>query len=219
MPRRPGRAQALLLLVVGGIMIVAALPRIASSVAALPGDGSMARLRRGDVLDAAALGLIIRSREAAVSLEPSGGRWHELALARMHMLDRRRAIRAERDLPHVRDDLVRALALAPANPYAWTALASIDIALGRAAGGPVLDLALRTGPFERSLAAARVALAIDAPDRVADLPMLYRQLSWAWTVDSEGVLAAVRATGASEELRAALQDRPEELRRLDALLR
>ena len=161
--RVAGLAGALALFGAAGWLATAAAPRVASSLASLPAESALAREQRGRPPSAAERRGAIRSLEAGVSLRETGRLRTDLALLRLLLLDRQAAIRIERDLPGIRDELRRGLALAPANPYAWTRLAAVDAALGTdmPRARSALGLAFRTGPHEPALAAPRVRLALD----------------------------------------------------------
>ena len=160
--RQRASISGALLVGLGFILAVATLPRIGSSLATIVGDSAARSLKAGGQGVADRAGILLRSRQNAVALHESGRLWAELATARLLVLDQRRAIRAERDLPQVRDELRQSLALAPANPYAWSQLAVVEEALGASVTlvSRLLRQSFLTGPFQRDLAELRRGLAL-----------------------------------------------------------
>ena len=201
-------ATAVALLALAGALIALSVPPVLASLAALPGEAVLARLQDRKAVTAGELERLIRSRESALAWRQTGRLWTDLALARLMLLERRRVIRADVDLPPVREALRRGLMLAPANPYGWTRLATVESASGAAMDrlAAHVRMAILTGPYERPLLFARLELALAVWREAAgeDRRRIARQIRWAWCADRQAVLAAAERADAAEAVRSAL---------------
>lgn len=160
--RRPHRSflVALFAAVLGSALLALAVPRLVAAFYLLPGDPGMALLDSGQLPSPAAFERLIASRRAAAVWVAAPSTLIDLGVATMSLAqvtpDRRPTLlhQAERYLG-------AGLAVAPADPHAWTYLTFIHTATGdheRAARA--LDLALRTGPYQPELVLPRAALGL-----------------------------------------------------------
>jgi len=138
------------------LVAVMALPRLAAAVAELPARAVLEALRRGELRSLPGLRAAASAAEAGLAWRESAELWNGLALLRQHQ-----AQLAGLDLPggpaqallaDAAAASVRALALAPADGYAWGRLAEARLALhGPAAAAPAFarDLALASNDLGR----------------------------------------------------------------------
>lgn len=215
-------ATATGLCLVAGALVVVAAPRVVASLTTLPGEAVLGRIQDRRPVTAGELERLIRSRENALAWHATGRLWTDLALARLMLVERRRIIRADRDLPAIRDALRRGLAMAPANPYGWTRLAAVESALGAPpeAQASYVQMAILTGPYERPLVFPRLdlALAVWPAASLEDRSLIAQQIRWAWRADRQATLAAARRAAAVEAIRTALADSRENALALEDLL-
>lgn len=221
--RRRGAHLAAASALLAGIALAAlALPMAVAGFLMLPGERDFAALRERAQLEEEALARAARTRERALGWAENGRLWTDLALARLIAAERRPVVRADRDLAPVREALVRGLALAPLNPYAWSRLVYLDYAVGGSVPGPagILRLAILSGPAERGLHLLRAELGLRLwPDVAeADRPLLLRELELAWHRDPFRTLAVARAAAGIELLRRALRGAPDQAVILERLL-
>ncbi len=221
MNRRPDQGlgatiiAAVLLAALGAGLTLAAAPRVVGSLVALPGDGILARIRDRKPVTVDDLRRLTSSREAALAWHETGRRHADLALARLMLLERRRIVRTDRDLPEIRASLRRGLMLTPADAYGWTRLAGVErlLATGAQAGLREVEMAILTGPYERPLAFPRLAIALSLRSvaRPDTRILIDRQIRWAWRADRWATVAAARHTQAFDAVRAALYGAPRDL--------
>jgi hypothetical protein len=173
----------------GLLLAVLAVPRFGAAVADLPGRPVLEALERGQPVDEAS-----RQRLAATAA---------LSFAIVPTANAKRAEAAARP----GDAMAQALALSPADPYGWLALARSEQSAN------ALALSLRTGRWERELAHDRVAVAahllphLDATTRGA----VYEQIVWLWDLDPPRLLRALPPEAHWPLYRRALSNRPEAL--------
>lgn len=209
-------------LALGGVILILALPRIAAEVVALPGNRVEAAIDHGTIPMDADLAILVDSRRRALRWLDSERFAAELALGQLlltrHDIGGGARNRSRRD--EAEHSLRAALALAPADPYAWTRLAAMSLVEGEPASQVVkmVEMALRTAPVEPRLTFARLELCFAEWDYfpAGARPVLDEQLRIAWRQSPALTVRLARATSRTEVLEAALPagDRRELQRRL-----
>lgn len=144
------RIDRCLALIVAGV----AVPLLGLSLMMFPvrlihlrGDGVREALVGRKVVTGDQLNLFEQTRTTTLGWHETAGAWTDLAMGAM----------SRKDYLKVREREERALALAPANPYGWAALAYVLLQTE----GPTtrakeaLRLSVLTGPQERKLASSR----------------------------------------------------------------
>ena len=187
----------------GLALVIAAIPLGASGLAEVPGNPVLKRLHDGNPRPEALRGLI-RSRKASLAWRETGRAAKELGLA--HMMLAESGPGTERDQEYVLAEqaLLRGLALAPVDPYAWTRLALVRMAQRRPPEevASALGLALASGPNEDALLrpTVRAALhsweALDAGRRRE----ASRRIRAAWRADPVRTASDAAAMGQAELL-------------------
>lgn len=150
--------------VLGGLLIGMALPRLIGSIILAPQDDVVTRLAAGAKVSTADLGAAEASRRRALAVLESGWTWTELGAIYFERA-RRLAPRHHGHgvyLSRSIGALKRGLAIAPAQPFAWTMLA--QAALARDGAGPSvaqsLRMAIQTAPVSPSLVIPRIEIAL-----------------------------------------------------------
>jgi hypothetical protein len=121
-----------------------------------------------------------------------------------------------------RQHLAAGLAVAPADPVAWSGLASVSLAEGGAteAAARALVLSLLTGPHEPAIFWQRLDLCLALWPAVAesDRSLVLEQLRQAWAAAPEKLAALARQRDAAAAVRTALATQPAALKRFDAMI-
>jgi hypothetical protein len=167
-----GRFPTLAALAVGLLLIGLALPWTIAGILALPGDGALAALGRGERLSGPRLAVAIDGHRRALG-------WRDDAEIRTGLGALYLARGADRSLSGpVRDAFLDAairqfragLARGPARPYGWTQYAAAELMRdgARARLDAPLGLSLVTGRYEPRLIMQRVALGFFAERRLRD---------------------------------------------------
>ncbi len=200
---RRGILAGALSIAAGLALAAAAVPLAGSGLAEVPGNSVLRRLHDGNP-GATALRQLIRSREASLAWRQTGRAAKELGLARMMLAESAPETERAGQYALAERALLRGLALAPADPYAWTRLALVRMALARPAQEVARALvpALASGPNEEALLrpAARAALygweGLDADGRRGARSLV----GAAWRADPVGTASAAAALGRAELL-------------------
>lgn len=196
---------------IGLILVGLGTPRLLAAVAAAPaGAGDLAR---NVDRDAAAL----RWRRSGGALKQLGLAQHDLAeKAGAGAIDGGGLRRA------ARQNLEAGLALAPADPTAWAALAGLDFGENGASDRAprALELSLLTGPNEPDLLWTRIDLGFAMWPSLADSAraLMTEQLRRAWERDPAKLVGLARRNAAADAVRAALADQPDAVARFNTLL-
>jgi tetratricopeptide (TPR) repeat protein len=210
----------LLAALLGGALLLGAVPRLVAAFHLLPGDPGMALLDSGQLPSPQAYERIIASRRAAANWLPTPSTLTDLGVASLSLAQASTGRRAML-LDQAERQFQAGLAGAPLDPHAWTYLAFVHTATGdheRAA--LALHLALRTGPYQPELALPRAALGLTNwpwldPDARARLGV---EFAHAMRLAPDRFLADVLDSGRSAESRAALAVAPAEQRAFDRRL-
>jgi hypothetical protein len=196
---------------IGLILIGLGTPRLVAAVTAAPAAASGDPARRVD-RDAAAL----RWRR-------SGGLLKQLGLAQGDLADHAASGAGGADdlRRAARQNLEAGLALAPADPAAWAALARLDFGQNDPDRAPrALALSLLTGPNEPDLLWPRLELALAKWSSLADSDraLMAAQLRQAWGRDPAKLVDLARRNAAGDAVRSALADQPDAVTQFNSLL-
>lgn len=150
--------------VLGGLLIGMALPRLVGSIILAPQDDAVTRLARGDKVSTADLGAAEASRRRALAVLQSGRTWTELGAIYFERARRLAPRHHGHDVFLNRSigALRRGLAIAPAQPFAWTMLAQASLARDGAVPtvAQSLRMAIQTAPASPSLVIPRIEIAL-----------------------------------------------------------
>ena len=150
--------------ILGGLLIGMALPRLVGSVILAPHDDVVARLAAGAKVSTADLGAAEAGRRRALAVLESGRTWTELGAIYLERARRlapghqAHGVYLNRSIAAFR----RGLAIAPAQPFAWTMLAQATLAQS----GPApavshsLRMAIQTAPSSPRLVIPRIEIAL-----------------------------------------------------------
>lgn len=179
-------------LALGVVLLVLAGPRLVAAVLGTPADRVAFYLEEGQrVTDEALAGLVVARRAAAG--------WHETAqdyrdIAAAELMLTRRGAQAS-SYQDAERALVRSLAMAPLDPHGWARLAHVAALQGRDGTSVIAALraSIRTGPYEPTLAAWRVAMMLRLWDvaTVEDRTLFLTQIRQ-WAREDPDDLAALR---------------------------
>lgn len=194
---------AALSIAAGLALAAAAVPIAGASLAELAGNPVLQRLHGGNA-GPAALRQLIRSREASLAWRETGRAAKELGLAHLMLAEAVPEGGRAQGYALAERALLRGLALAPMDPYAWTRLLVVRMSQARPPReiAPALAMALASGPNERRLfgPTAKAALygweVLDASDRRA----AGERVRAAWRADPLGTASAAVALGRTELL-------------------
>ena len=183
---------------VGLALIAAALPLACSGLAEVPGN-SVLKQPHAVSPGTAALRRLIGSREASLAWRESGRAAKELGLARMMLAESLAGAARDREYALAERALLRGLALAPVDPYAWTRLALVRMAQGHPPGevAPALGQALASGPNESALLRPTARAALYGWEALGDevRPLAVRRVRAAWRADPIGTASDAAALG------------------------
>ncbi len=197
------------------VLIYLAVPRLAASLANLPGDRVFGRIVAREPVDADALRRLVESRTRALAWTAAPRSWTDLGLgvllrARIEAGDDASA--AREFLAHARRTVTAGLALGPINPYAWARLAFIEWHLGAPPDriATLLKMSNLTGPVSPRLTFFRLDLAFRTWRYLADSDrrIVLRQIRSAWYVSADRLLALASTPLRRSIIRAALILRP-----------
>lgn len=205
---------------VGLILLGFGLPRLIAGIAAAPA----ARVQElGRTATPADLAVLAESDAAALRWVHSGRRLKQLGLAQAALVDHATGGAAAVELRDAaRQNLKAGLALSPADPAAWAALAEVDFAEGAASSlAPrALVLSLLTGPNEPAIFWRRLDLCLGMWPSIAasDRAPVMDQLRRAWLEDPRRLADLARRRDAAEPVRAALEGEPAAIERFKTLM-
>ena len=196
--RRGGRVVGALAAAVGLALVAAAALLAGSGLAEVPGNSVLKHLHDGSA-GTHALRRLIGSREASLAWRETGGAAKELGLARMMLAASLPEAARAREYALAERALLRGLALAPVDPYAWTRLALVRMAQGRPPGevAPALGQALASGPNESALLRPTARAALYGWEALGDevRPLAVRRVRAAWRADPIGTASDAAALG------------------------
>jgi hypothetical protein len=153
------------------------------------------------------LRILAASREHSLTWADAARAHADLALAKLLLEESSQGTSRGVHIAEATRNLQASLALAPADPYAWTRLAYGAILAAAPARRvlPLLRMAVRTGPFEPDLVLPRLRLLlVEAPYLTAeDAPLLEAQVRFAWSRARDELVRAAFSSGRSNVVRLA----------------
>ncbi len=218
----PGLALALF---VGTVMIVFGVARTISAFSMLPGTPVLKNIQSLNSVQADGLELLIASRKRGLRWSDSGRAWTDLGLAQL-LLATTEGIDGERRRSLVNEAIVSlnaGLALAPANPFAWTRLAYAE----SLAKGPspqvvsALRMALFTAQYEPRLLFVRLELCFQVWSQfdAGDRDLIFKQVRFAWRIQPKRLVELALRIGKVNLVRASLLSSREDLSEFEKVLR
>jgi hypothetical protein len=200
-----------LLLALGGLLLFLSVPRIVAEFLMLPGNRVLTMLQKGTTPSERDLAIFITSRERSLAWADSGRSRTDLALAQLLLAEREVGGTRYNDLMGQAVQSMRVgLALAPANPYAWTRMSFAALGTGVPSGSvaPLIEMSIRTGPVEPDLIFARLGLCfLEWPYfGSSSRALLEEQVRLAWHQSHDRLAVLARATGRADTVRSALPE-------------
>lgn len=220
MPFDARRSIALLSLAAAAAALILAVPRLGESAAKLRAHQAMALVKDGRSFDPALGEIAVAGIERALGWIESGTSHRDLALAQQVRMF---AVLAPESLRPLREAAAlsaeRAVALSPADPYAWFRLAS-----ARATRGGVDEAAVAAtiasiarGPYETGLLAGRLDILFAGRSHL--LPehetAIDEQIRILWQRQMHDLVRLTRRHGALDMVRRALERPPSLAQHLD----
>jgi len=218
----PGLAVTLF---VGTVMIVFGVARTIAAFSMLPGTPVLKNIQSFNTVQADGLELLIESRKRGLRWIDSGRAWTDLGLAQL-LLASAEGVDGERRRSLVGDaieSLNAGLALAPANPFAWTRLAYAE----SLKNGPsprvvsALRMALLTAQYEPRLLFVRLELCFQAWAHFGpeDRDLIFKKVRFAWQTQPKRLAELALRIDRVNLVRAALLSSRADLNGFEKLLR
>lgn len=198
-------------------LLYLAVPRAVAGFIMLPGNQVLNDIQKGGAIDEQALVALVESRRRAAGWIDSGRLWSDVAVAQF-MLAETGVPSDDTDLDRIQqasESLEIALALAPANPHAWTRRAYAELLLNgpSEAAASALVMAMLTARYEPDLLFVRLELGLVLWPRFAveDRELVLDQIRFAWRKSPERLLNLAAGTGRIAIVLGAFADAPETL--------
>ncbi len=205
-------------------LLYLAVPRTVAGFIMQPGNRVLNDIQEGGAIDEQALVALVESRRRAAEWIDSGRLWSDLAVAQF-MLAETGVPSGDTDLDRIQqasDSLEVALALAPANPHAWTRRAYAELLLNgpSEAAAPALVMAMLTARYEPDLLFVRLELGLVLWPQfsVEDRELVLDQIRFAWRKSPERLLNLAAGTGRVGIVRSAFAGDPETLAAMEQWL-
>lgn len=205
-------------------MLFLAIPRLATAIALLPGNGALALIEQGSPLTRAGSLRAVSAQETALDILPGSAPHLNVALIALSMFETGGGSSDEDAmlLEVARHHLDRSLALAPGQARAWMMLATVRLREGdpvQAAGA--LSLSFLADPHAPFLASARWPLTYLVQDRLDRDTRQWANLEYVAFFRSQPEPATRLALrqGRIDELRALVLDSEMDTARLTRVLR
>jgi O-antigen ligase len=208
--RRRHRAVAALSLALGALLLILSTPRLASEVLLFPGNHALDQITRNRQATEADIATLIASRERGLAALESARSRLELGFGLQRLAEREvgGGPRYHALLEAAAQALRRGLGGAPANAFAWTALAHATLEAGASQRAvlPLIELAMESAPAEPALALARLELCLmeEPLPSAADAALRDLQTRLAWRQSPRRVAVLARVTGREAMVRTAL---------------
>ncbi len=210
MTRTRHLATAGLVFLSGAVLLVGAVPRTIAAFAMLPGGPVLHEIQNLRSVGRDDLEILIASQRRGLRFGESGRKWTDLGLAQL-LLAREQGVRGGIKVEMVSPAIVSlktGLALAPANPFAWTRLAYAQLLMT----GPsplvasVLRMAMLTARYEPRLLFIRLGLCFQSWSyfKPEDRELVYQQVRLAWRKSRKRLVDMAVKTGQVNVVRAAL---------------
>jgi len=155
-------AVSAITLIFGMSLIVLGVPRTIGAFVALPSGPILNKIQFQKPVQQNELETLIESQEGSLAWGETGRKWTDLGLAQLLMAEQTVSEPSVRQ-GHIEDAIVslkKGLSLAPANAFAWTRLAYVEIkkAGPSQAAASALRMSFATAPYEPSLLRVRLEL-------------------------------------------------------------
>ncbi len=210
--------------VAGLALLYLAVPRTVAGFIMQPGNRVLNDIQAGGEIDEQALVALVESRRRAAGWIDSGRLWSDLAVAQF-MLAETGDPSGGTDFDRVRqasESLEIALALAPANPYAWTrrAYAELLVTGPSEAAASALVMSILTARYEPDLLFVRLKLGLVLWPHFAaeDQELVLDQIRFAWRKSPERLLTLAAGTERVGVVRSAFAGAPETLAEVEQRL-
>ena len=218
-------ATLALALIAGAVLVVAGIPRTIAAFTMLPGDPVLREIQNLRPVERDNLDVLIVAQGRGLFFDESGRKWTDLGLAQL-LLAREEGVQGGIGKEMVSEaiaSLKTGLALAPANPFAWTRLAFAQSLIT----GPspsvasALRMALLTARYEPRLLFIRLELCLQSWSyfRPDDRELVYGQVRFAWRKKPKRLVDLAVGTGRVNVVRAALLRSREDLSAFEKRLR
>ncbi len=216
---------AILAFVAGLSLLFLGVPGAIDAILMISANKSLERIQPGQPVLLEEFSLIIASEKQSIFWDESGRNWTDLALAQLLLAEEIGLDdEASRNLlSEARTSLKTGLALAPANPYAWTQLAYLEYTISgpSAALAVALKIAILTGPYTARLLFDRLELCFIAWPYFASeaRDLVFEQVRLAWADDPMRLVTLARDFYQIDLVRTVLSQIPGERSRFETLLR
>ena len=203
-------ATLALALVAGAVLLVAGIPRTIAAFTLLPGYPVLWEIQHLRPVARDSLDVLIAALGRGLFFGETGRKWTDLGLAQL-LLAREEGVQGGigKELgSQAVASLKTGLALAPANPFAWTRLAYAQTLMT----GPspsvasALRMAMLTARYEPRLLFIRLELSLRSWSyfRPEDRELVYQQVRFAWSRNPKRLVEMAVGTGRVNVIRAAL---------------
>ncbi len=203
-------ATAGLVFLSGVALLVGAVPRTIAALAMLPAGPVLHEIQNLRSVGRDDLEILIASQRRGLRFGESGRKWTDLGLAQL-LLAREQGVRGGIKVEMVSPAIVSlktGLALAPANPFAWTRLAYAQLLMM----GPspsvasALRMAILTARYEPRLLFIRLELCFQSWSyfKPEDRELVFQQVRLAWRNSRKRLVDVAVKTGQVNVVRAAL---------------
>ena len=218
-------ATAGLVFLTGTVLLVGGVPRTIAALATLPGGPVLHEIQSLRPAGRDDLEILIASQRRGLRFGASGRKWTDLGLAQL-LLAREQGvsggITVEMVSPAIAS-LKTGLALAPANPFAWTRLAyaqSLITGPSRSVASS-LRMALLTARYEPRLLFIRLELCLRSWSffKSDGHELVFQQVRLAWRKNGKRLVDLAVETGQVNVVRAALLGSRKDLSSLEKRLR
>jgi hypothetical protein len=198
-------------------LLVLAVPRTISAFVMIPSGPVMIKLQLLQPVAANELDTLVASQHSGLNWDSRGRTRTDLGLAYLLMADQRSRddVQWRKDMDEAITSLRKGLALAPANPYAWTRLAYAETQLNgwSPAALAALRLAFITAPYEPRLALSRLRLSFLAWPHMTpeDRELVFQQIRYTWKNSPRKLTVLALDLRVANLVRAALLTSPDDL--------
>lgn len=213
-----------LCLVAGVSLLFFGVPATVGAFLGISAERVMGKIQDGRPVSLEELSQTISSQRQSLDWDETGRKWTDLALAQFLLAEKvEDDIETSQNLiAEGRTSLRNGLALAPANPFAWTRLAYVEFLRSGPSASvvPPLRMAISTARYEPRLLFPRLELCFSVWSHLEpkDRDVVIRQVLFAWRYDADGLVILAREYRQLELVRSILSQTPEEVARFDALL-
>ena len=218
-------ATAGLVFLAGAVLLVGEVPRTIAALVMLPGGPVLREIQNLRPVGRDDLEILIASQRRGLRFGETGRKWTDLGLAQL-LLAREQGVRGGIKIEMVSQaiaSLKTGLALAPANPFAWTRLAHVQSLMT----GPspsvasALRMAILTARYEPRLLFIRLELCLRSWSffRTDDHELVFQQVRLAWRKNGKRLVDMAVKTGQVNVVRAALLGSRKDLSAFEKRLR